>query len=336
MSTDETHAAPRPERSLPAWAFSILFHSAAVAILLLTIQPWPRGAADANSNSIGIVLQHSAADGTPEGDDRPLSKPPGVADDPEPPALLTPPQEAVAIELPRTAPPPKSLVRLAAAPMPASEPGHPNKVQSSTAGSGRGALGSTGGTGYAKVSVFGVEGKGSKFVYLFDRSASMEGAQLTAAKRQLLESMQSLDTIHQFHIIFFNTKTHAFDLSGGGRRIAFATDRNKQLAANFVGGVTADGGTDRMVALREALAYAPDVIFFLTDADDPMSDSELKEIARVNRRGQSAICVIEFGRQPTPPARNFLMQLATDSGGQYGYVDTTKLPKATESNRAVE
>ena len=71
------------------------------------------------------------------------------------------------------------------------------------------------------------------------------------------------------------------------RRIAFGTDRNKQLAANFVGGITADGGTDRFAALKAALAFRPDVIFFLTDADDPMSASELAEIdRRVNERGR--------------------------------------------------
>ena len=97
----------------------------------------------------------------------------------------------------------------------------------------------------------------------------MEGPPLAAAKRQLIESLRSLESVHQFHIIFFNTRTQSFDITGGGRRIAFATDRNKQLAANFVGGITADGGTDRLVALHEAIAFAPDVIFFLTDADDP-------------------------------------------------------------------
>ena len=110
---------------------------------------------------------------------------------------------------------------------------------------------------------------------------------LAAAKRQLIESLQSLESVHQFHIIFFNTQTQSFDITGGGRRIAFATDRNKQLAANFVGGITADGGTDRLAALREAIGFSPDVIFFLTDADDPMSASELAEIARANRRSRS-------------------------------------------------
>ena len=172
-----------------------------------------------------------------------------------------------------------------------------------------------------------MEGKGNKFVYLFDRSASMEGAQLSAAKKQLLASLDSLDSIHQFQIIFFNSTTRVFDATGGGKRVAFASDRNKQLAANFVGGVTADGGTDRMFALRHALGFSPNVIFFLSDADDPMSASELAEIKKLNERVQAAICVIEFGRGPMAPKYNFLMQLARESSGKYGYVDTTKLPR---------
>lgn len=153
----------------------------------------------------------------------------------------------------------------------------------------------------------------------------MEGAPLAAAKRQLLQSLQSLGSIHQFHIIFFNTKTQPFINPNGTYKNAFATEINKQLAANFVGGITADGGTDRMAALREAVSCTPDVIFFLSDADDPMSASELAELERLNRRFQAAICVIEFGRASSPSPDNFLMRLAHTSGGQYGYVDTTTL-----------
>jgi uncharacterized protein with von Willebrand factor type A (vWA) domain len=215
---------------------------------------------------------------------------------------------------------------LAAAPVGAP----PNKATTavqSRAATGLGRSGVPGGTGYATTSVFGVEGKGNKFVYLFDRSASMEGAPLSAAKKQLLDSLRSLDSVHQFQIVFFNSRTRVFEAAGNGHRVAFASDRNKQLAANFVGGITADGGTDRMVALREAIAMSPNVIFFLSDADDPMSASELAEITRLNRRAQAAICVIEFGRKPAPTANNFLMQLATESGGQYGYVDTATLKR---------
>jgi hypothetical protein len=94
-----------------------------------------------------------------------------------------------------------------------------------------------------------------------------------------------------------------------------------------VRGIAADGGTDRLVALREAISSSPDVIFFLTDADDPMPASELADIERWNRRANAAICVIEFGRQATPPGNNFLKEIARQTGGQYGYVNAAALPK---------
>jgi hypothetical protein len=134
-------------------------------------------------------------------------------------------------------------------------------------------VGSLGGASQAEVSVFGVKGTGAKFVYLFDRSASMEGARLAAAKRQLVESLESLDSIHQFQIIFFNSLPYPIDITGAGR-MAFATDQNKRLAANVIGGITADLGTDRYLALKKAISFSPDVIFFLTDADDEMLPSD--------------------------------------------------------------
>ena len=126
-----------------------------------------------------------------------------------------------------------------------------------------------GGGSRSTVEVFGVKGSGSKFVYLFDRSTSMEGAPLAAAKRQLIQSLDALKSTNQFQIIFFNTQTFPIDITGRGR-MAFADDRSKRMAANLVGGVTAEQGTDRYIALKTAIAFQPDVIFFLTDADDEM------------------------------------------------------------------
>jgi hypothetical protein len=180
---------------------------------------------------------------------------------------------------------------------------------------------------YSKVKVFGVEGTGNKFVYLFDRSASMEGAPLAAAKQQLIKSLESIDELQQFHIIFFNQRLQAFDLTGGTRRIAFGTDRNKKLAARFIKSVAADGGTARFPALKHALALQPNVIFFLTDADDPMTPKEVAEIARINERITAQICVIEFGANDKPPKHNFLIQLAQENRGQYGYVNVAKLTR---------
>ncbi len=323
MSTIRFYAPSTPKPAFPAWGVSIVFHLTAIALMAMAIRPWPRGAAATGNQSISIVLNQSTDNGDlREGDGGHGEQPQPLHDDLEPPALLAAPEPATAIEPPLAYDKPVSPIKLATAST-ATSATAPHSA--AAAGNGVGRSGTPGGNGAAKVSVFGVEGKGSRFVYLFDRSASMEGAPLAAAKRQLLQSMRSLSNIHQFCITFFNTETQSFDGQAGNGRAAFATDRNKQLAANFVGGITADGGTDRLVALREAMAHSPDVIFFLTDADDPMPASELGEIERLNRRVQAAICVIEFGDTPEPSPGNFLMKLAQMSGGRYGYVDTATL-----------
>jgi hypothetical protein len=309
-----------PARLVPAWLFSIAVHCTLMVFLGLALQSAPRGAAEEPGRSAGIVLKRTSAEGDLyEGEEKQPAQPATTTDIAAPELLPTLPSETVGANQVDELPQPRAPGAQAS-----SGGGPPDAVQIPSGGSRQGAVAAA---ADARVSVFGVEGIGNKFVYVFDRSSSMDGPPLAAAKRQLIESLQSLESTHQFHIIFFNTRTRSLDIAGGGRRIAFATDRNKQLAANFVGGITADGGTDRLAALREAIGFAPDVIFFLTDADDAMSASELAEIARTNRRLRTAICVIEFGRRATPPGSNFLTELARESGGQYGYVNAAALSR---------
>lgn len=320
MKSTSSHSVPAAERSQPAWLFSFAFHVTVITLLGLTVAGAPRGAADESGRSAGIVLEPTSAEGDlyegEEGltDRLEISEPAPASD-----IASSLPSETAADDAGR------DLPKLPA-PGPAATAGGGQPSANQLASDG-GRRGSPGGSSSARVSVFGVEGNGSKFLYVFDRSSSMEGPPIAAAKRQLIESLDSLKPVHQFHIVFFNHKLQAFDISGGGRRIAFATDRNKQLAANFVGGIVADGGTDRYIALKAALGFTPDVIFFLTDADDPMSASELYEIDRASERAGTAICVIEFGRDATPPKDNFLMALARKSSGQYGYVNTASLAR---------
>jgi len=325
MQSPLPHTAPLLERLLPAWVFSIVFHASAIALLAVLVQRVPRGAGDGPAQSTGIVLKRASAEGNIAAGESGISQQ-VAATQVQPPELLPEsPSKPPSTNVSKTSPRPPVPTAMPDVDPTTASGGQPSQANTGQRTAGGGRRGSPGGGGDAQVAVFGVQGKGSKFVYLFDRSASMEGPPLAAARRQLVESMQSLESMHQFHIIFFNTRTHSFDSAAGGRRIAFATERNKQLASNFVGGIVADGGTDRMVALREAITYAPDVIFFLTDADDPMPPSELAEIARWNGRAQAAICVIEFGRRQSGSPGNFLTQLAEQSGGQYGYVNTATL-----------
>ena len=67
--------------------------------------------------------------------------------------------------------------------------------------------------GYATTKIFGIEARGTKFVYVFDRSASMSdhgGKPLRAAKAELLASLNNLDEHNQFYIIFYNEEPRMF------------------------------------------------------------------------------------------------------------------------------
>lgn len=299
------HAPAKPW--LPAWLCSFVVHGGLVALLVTQLNSFSRGPADLPGNGLGITLDLKANDGDVgrQGDRRRIepTRPPIVLA-----ALESEPTDQSQSQTPST------TDAATAAPQPPVEPSAQPPAGNYGTGQGK-----------ASVQVFGVRGVGTKFVYVFDRSTSMEGAPLASAKQQLIASLNSLGPIHQFQIIFFNDRLRVSDITGGGRRIAFATDRNKSLAEKFVGGITADGGTDRLQALRAAIAMQPDVIFFLTDADDPMPPSELADIERLNRRTSATICTIEFGSGRQKAPANFLSELARASSGQYGYVDTTRL-----------
>jgi hypothetical protein len=108
--------------------------------------------------------------------------------------------------------------------------------------------------------------------------------------------------------------------------MVFGDDQGQRQAESFIESITADGVTDRVLALRMALRMNPDVIFFLSDADKPLLSAEdLAGIQRLNRG--TVIHAIEFGVGPKPAGENFLHRLAAASAGQHAYVDVTRLPK---------
>jgi hypothetical protein len=180
--------------------------------------------------------------------------------------------------------------------------------------------------GKARTSLFGLAGEGYKFVYVFDRSASMGGSgrtSLRAVKAELLQSLKSLDTVHQFQIIFYNERPTIFNPTGQPGRLAFATEQNKQRALRFIESIVADGGTDHEEALKLAIRLQPDVIFFLTDGDDPkLTPAQLAKIQHM--AAGITINAIEFGPGPKPAGASFLAALAEQNGGGYTYIDISK------------
>lgn len=180
--------------------------------------------------------------------------------------------------------------------------------------------------GRARTSMFGASGVGHKFVYVLDRSSSMGVSghkPIKAVKAELVKSLKNLDTVHQFQIIFYNEKPVIFNPTGTPGRLAFASRANKERAARFIESITPDGNTSHVDALKLAIRLSPDVIFFLSDGDDPkLSRPQLDQIQRMATG--ITINVIEFGPGPKPESKSFMATLAEENDGQYVYVDLSK------------
>jgi hypothetical protein len=188
---------------------------------------------------------------------------------------------------------------------------------------GGGGYGTSGlGPGLSRTEFIGVHGTGTKFVFVIDRSGSMR-ERLDGVKRELLASLAKLPPEAQFQVIFYNLARMTFSEGGKSQRLVFATDSNKTLLGRHLEKVIADGGTDHLPALRDALKLAPDVVFFLTDADD-LKMHEVKEVTDLNR-GRAAIHAIEFSRGPEPVRENLLQKLAEWNSGTYRYVNVERL-----------
>lgn len=174
-----------------------------------------------------------------------------------------------------------------------------------------------------RTGIFGLEATGSRFVYVFDRSASMGapgGRPLDRAKQELLASIDNLGNAQQFYVVFYNHRQHLFNAADVRQRLVFATDDNKRAARRFVDAVQADGGTRHFEAIMLALRLRPDAMFLLTDGEvaDDLTAEEVDKLAR-SLAGTKCM-VVQFGGDGADRAPN-LARLAALSGGTYAVVD---------------
>ncbi len=188
---------------------------------------------------------------------------------------------------------------------------------------------------YTSTKLFGLEARGSKFVYVFDRSGSMEehkNLPLRKAKEELLASLSDLNDQQQFYIIFYNHEPRLFDPGAAKNQLVFATDSNKQRATEFISSISADGGTDHVAALTIAIRLHPDVIFLLTDgeAEDDPTPEDLKRLERLNS-GEASINVIQFAAAPRP--NSALVKLAEQNRGKHVVIDSTKFADSIRTKK---
>lgn len=312
----EPSAARTKHRS--AWLISMVAHLLLFILLGLIVRKLPQGAAEEPSRTAGIVLAnvsdsdtqyYSEADSAVEADASQASA-----------AAAAAAAQAQRPSLPSL----EGLLPSVTGAQAGSTTGAGDLPDASTLID---AAGLSGNVGQTTTQVFGLQGTGSRFVYVFDRSASMDdfaGRPLQVAKRELVNSLLSLRRTNEFQIVFYNERPTIFNPNAGAPTLLFATEDRKEEAAGFVQSIRARGSTEHLLAFEAALRMAPDVIFFLTDAAEPqLTAEELRLIDRWNRSA-TTINTIEFGIGPQRGGPNWLELVARQNNGQYVYKDVTE------------
>ena len=173
----------------------------------------------------------------------------------------------------------------------------------------------------ARTKFFSAEAQGHSFVWVIDRSASMAYRNaIELAKQEALKSVSALSPQHTFQMIFYNNEPEVMPLGEG--RMLEATRARIVAAKRYLGTVQASGGTQHHAALLAAFALQPEVIYFLTDADD-MTEQDVHSLTRVNRRSRppATIYAIEFGNGLQVDQDKPLRLLAELNDGTYTYVN---------------
>lgn len=327
MPNQQTHVAddyaadlPIVRRGIPAWILSFAMHGTIFAVMLFTIRQVPRGAEVEGDREAGIVLVKNSpeqAEYLTSGDMN--SNAGDNADSTQPLSESLPSAQSMESDLAGLLPSNDNSSGNGTG----FETGLPGPDGLISGVSDNQELG-----GKVTTQIFGVQGTGSKFIYVFDRSTSMNGFNkrpINAAKEQLIASLESLGESHQFQIIFYNEVPNVFNPSPDlPPRMLSGSEANKQAAIRFIRNIPAIGGTEHVPAIQKALSLSPDVIFFLTDAQEPrLNENQLRKINSWNQSAAS-INTIEFGSGKNYNKNNFLVRLARDNFGQHVYKDVTQ------------
>jgi len=173
------------------------------------------------------------------------------------------------------------------------------------------------GTGSGRGSgFFGAGGEARKIVYVVDRSGSMTDS-IDYVKFELKRSIGELGEEKEFHVIFYSSGP---PVEMPTRRLVNATDRNKQLAFEFVDGVIAQGETDPSKALERAFEVKPELIYLLTDGEFDKTIVGL--VKKLNAGGQVNVHTIGFLYRN---GELVLKQIAEENGGNYKFVSEKDL-----------
>jgi Ca-activated chloride channel homolog len=126
-----------------------------------------------------------------------------------------------------------------------------------------------------------IEAADRDMVIVLDRSASMSGWKMVAARRAAARIVDTLGSSDRFAVLCFdNTVQEPPELAG---RLVAGTDRNRFRAVEFLAAITARGGTEMLGALEQAAGLLADqarnrVLVLVTDGQVGNEDQILDNI----------------------------------------------------------
>ncbi|MET3855479.1 marine proteobacterial sortase target protein [Rhizobium sp. OAE497] len=157
-------------------------------------------------------------------------------------------------------------------------------------------------------------------VFVIDNSGSMSGESIAQAKESLALAISRLGPDDRFNVIRFDdTMTDYF----GG--LVGATADNREKAIAYVRGLTADGGTEMLPALEDALRNQGAIangalrqVVFLTDGAIGNEQQLFMEIT--NNRGDARVFTVGIGSAPN----SYFMTKAAELGrGTFTHIGST-------------
>ncbi|MGV2101874.1 marine proteobacterial sortase target protein [Rhizobium sp. 21-4511-3d] len=157
-------------------------------------------------------------------------------------------------------------------------------------------------------------------IFVIDNSGSMSGESIAQAKESLSLAVSRLGPDDRFNVIRFDdTMTDYF----GG--LVGATPDNREKAIAYVRGLTADGGTEMLPALEDALRNQGTIangalrqVVFLTDGAIGNEQQLFMEIT--NNRGDARVFTVGIGSAPN----SYFMTKAAELGrGTFTHIGST-------------
>jgi hypothetical protein len=177
------------------------------------------------------------------------------------------------------------------------------------------------GNGSGGTTFFQIGSPGRSVVFVLDRSLSMglHGA-FERARAELLNSLHHLPANVQVQVLAYNHQEPHFLLTP--EQLLPADIPVINLFAQAIADLMPNGSTHHVNALRRALLLKPDVIYFVTDADD-LNLGDVAAIIEANKSG-TTIHVIEMTNRRAPEPNVALMALANNNRGTYRCVNPTE------------